>query len=140
MFTETEMDELRQDQLATMVDTFVAFTTETVRTNGWDSDELVEQYETPGKVGGRSERGATSDPKTVSIGGVEYDEVEGGLKIPVDKPVPAEGWLFTCTAVHPTSDPALLNRWWHVIGVPTRSQPTKRRLDVVEVPDPTDPS
>jgi hypothetical protein len=116
-----------------MTDSFTAYASETVTVDGLESDDWFIQFETVGKVSGRSREGDTNT-RTVSVGGVERPVVEGGLHIPLAAPVPEPGFELVCTAVGANSDPSLLNRRWRVVDVPAKSYATARRLDVVEVP------
>ena len=70
----------------------------------------------------------------MTVGGVERPVVEGGLHLPLDAELPAIGWHDICTAVGPSSDPALLGRRWEVVDVPAKSYATARRLDVAQIP------
>lgn len=115
-----------------MADTFTAYAYEWTTVDGLDEQTWTPQYDTAGKVSGRSMQGDTNT-RTVTIGDVERPVVEGGLHIPLTATLPAIGWEFECIAVGPASDPALLGRRWRVVDVPTKSFATARRLDVVEV-------
>ena len=116
----------------TMLDTFTAYASELVTIDGLEQDAWTPQYDTAGKVSGRSRDGDTNT-RTVTIGGVERPVVEGGLHIPLAAELPAIGMEFECIDVGPNSDPSLLGRRWRVVDVPAKSYATARRLDVVEV-------
>lgn len=92
---------------------------------------------TRGKIQGRS-RESDSNARTVSIGGVERDLIEGGLHIPVDAPAPSAGdlgagWEYVLTSLGPSTPADLLNSRWLVIDAPIKSYMTARRLDVVRL-------
>lgn len=118
---------------AQMLDTFTAYAYTWSTVGGIEQQTWAAQGTTRGKAAGRSRE---SDPntRTETIGGVERPVVEGGLHIPLTAPLPKIGWEYECTAVGPSSDPALLGRRWRVVDVPAKSHATARRLDVVEVP------
>lgn len=115
-----------------MSDTFTAQSYEWATVDGLEKETWVDQYETSGRVSGRSREGDTNT-RTVTVGGVERPVVEGGLHIPLSVPLPAIGWEFECVAVGPHSDASLVGRRWRVVDVPAKSFATARRLDVVEV-------
>lgn len=117
---------------ALMVDTFTAFSLEWETVDGLDEQVWVEQYDTAGRVAGRS-RDSDTNTRAVTIGDVERPVLEGGLHIPLSAVLPAIGWVYICTAVGAVSDPSLLGRRWRVVDVPAKSQATARRLDVVDV-------
>lgn len=116
-----------------MRDTFGAYSHTTVKIDGFDQDQWTLQDTTVGKLSGRSQQGDTNT-RTVTVGGIERPVVDGGLHIPLASSLPEIGWEYVCTAVGPSSDPALLGRRWRVVDVPAKSHATARRLDVVEVP------
>jgi hypothetical protein len=70
---------------------------------------------------------------TTTVGGVERPVYDGGIRIPVSAPAPAVGWEYQMTAAGPATDPSLVGRRWHVVGVQADSYATARRLNVVEV-------
>lgn len=128
-----ELPFLQSQAQSRMTDTFAAYSYEWTKVDGLDEQVWVEQYDTPGRIAGRSRDGDTNT-RTVDVGGVERPVVEGGLHIPLSAALPAVGWEMVCVAVGPSSDPSLLGRRWRVIDVPAKSHATARRLDVVEVP------
>lgn len=119
---------------ALMTETFTAYAHTTTTVDGLKTKTWVAQYETPGKVAGRSLQGGDSSARTIDVGGVERVVVEGGIHIPLDADLPEIGWELVCTATGSTSDPSLVGRRWRVVDVPAKSHATARRLDVVEVP------
>lgn len=141
MFTAAEMAELREIAESTMLDTFEAYATTTGKVDGWDTTTRTLQYETPGEIAGSSQAIATTTTRTVDIGGLDHVVIEGGLSIPIgplERPVPRIGWQFKCVAVADgVGDPANVGRWWQVVEIRSRGLATKRRLDVVEISDPT---
>lgn len=128
------LPELQREAESRMLDTFAAESYETTQIDGIDEQTWVPQYETLGRVSGSSASARDTYTRYVQVGGVERPEIQGGLHIPLSADLPAIGWRFTCTAVGPNSDPALLGRVWQVTNVPTKSFATARRLDVVEMP------
>lgn len=118
-----------------MTDTFTAYSPGAPSSNADDQevDGLAAEYETPGKVSGRSRQGGDTSTRYESVGGTERPVVEGGLHIPLDAEIPAVGWVYECTAVGPSSDPGLLGRRYRVVDVPLKSFATARRLDVIDV-------
>jgi hypothetical protein len=129
------LEQMRGDAESLMLDTFTAYAATTQRVDGLNQTVWVEQYETPGKIAGRS-RDSDTDGRTVRVGGVDRLVVEGGLHLPMSidpLDLPKVGWQFECSAVGPASDPSLLGRRWEVVDVPAKSYATARRLDVVEV-------
>ena len=118
-----------------MVDTFTAFSFGSSVVDGLDVLDWVDEGSTVGKVAGPSMQSRDTNTRTVTVGGVERQVVEGGLHIPLSAPLPVIGWEYACIAVGPDSDPALLDRRWRVVDVPAKSYATARRLDVVEVPN-----
>lgn len=128
-----ELPFLRSEAEGRMVDTFTAFSFEWTKVDGLDEQVWIEQYDTPGRIAGRS-RDSDTNTRTVSVGDQERPVLEGGLHIPLAAELPEIGWTFICTAVGASSDPSLLGRHWRVVDVPAKSQATARRLDVVEVP------
>lgn len=127
-----ELGFLRAEAEGRMTDTFTAYAYTSAKVDGLDTETWVAQYDTPGRVASRSREGDTNT-RTVTIGDVERPVVEGGLHIPLSAAFPAIGWEFACSAVGPTSDPALVGRRWRVVDVPAKSAATARRLDVVEI-------
>lgn len=115
-----------------MLDQFTAYTYTWATVDGLQEQAWAEQDVTYGKVSGRS-RESDTNTRTVTVGGVERVVVEGGLHIPLDAELPERDWEYVCTAVGPSTDPALLGRRWRVVDVPAKSYATARRLDVVEV-------
>ncbi len=111
MSVDPYLEQMRGDAESLMLDTFTAYAATTQRVDGLNQTVWVEQYETPGKIAGRS-RDSDTDGRTVRVGGVDRLE---------------------CSAVGPASDPSLLGRRWEVVDVPAKSYATARRLDVVEV-------
>jgi hypothetical protein len=115
-----------------MLDDFTAYALTWTTVDGIEEEAWTEQDVTRGKVSGRS-RESDTNTRTVTVGGVERPVVEGGLHLPLDATLPAIGWEVVCTAVGPSTDPALLGRRWRVVDVPAKSYATARRLDVVSV-------
>lgn len=115
-----------------MQDTFTAYAYTWTTVDGLEQQDWVAEYDTRGKVSGRSREGDTQT-RTVTVGDVERPVIEGGLHIPLAADLPAVGWEFECAAVGPTTDPSLLGRRWRVVDVPAKSFATARRLDVVSV-------
>lgn len=128
-----ELPFLRAEAESLMLDDFTAYAFTTAKVDGLDEQTWVEQDVTRGKVAGRSRQGGDTNTRTVTVGGQQRLVVEGGLHIPLDAELPAIGWEYVCTAVGPSTDPALLGRRWRVVDVPAKSYATARRLDVVEV-------
>jgi hypothetical protein len=114
---------------ALMGDEFTAYSEGTVTIDGLDEPGWVAEYVTVGRVVGQS-RQSDAESRTVTVGGVEREVLQGGLHIPLAADLPAIGWVFVCTAVGSGSDPALLGRKWRVQDVPVKSYATARRLDV----------
>lgn len=118
-----------------MTDTFAAYSPAGVTE---DADHMQTTGYTPeGSTFGRCHAGVrlqTVGSPTVTIGGVERPVLEGGLRIPISAPVPEVDWEYLMTAAGPATDPALVGRRWHVVGLQADSFATARRLDVVEVP------
>lgn len=143
MFSAAEVAELQADAESMMGDTFRAFapTARAKNAAGYESQAYAAQGDTVGKVQSRSSgSGAGSDvsSRSVDIGGVIRPVLEGGLHIPLSAPVPVAGpvgtgWEYECIAVGPLSDPTLMGRRYLVVGVPAKSYPTARRLDVVQL-------
>ena len=118
-----------------MADTFTAYGVPTWTTSdGIEAESRVAQYDTPGTISGSSAQSADTYTRLITIGGVERPVLEGGLRIPIGKPLPADNWEFECIEVGPDSDPSLVGRRWRVVSTPAKSYATARRLDVVEVP------
>ena len=115
-----------------MIDTFAAYALTFEEVDGFREEVWTPQGTTSGKVAGRS-RQSDTDTRTVTIGGVEREVVDGGLHIPLGPMRPQIDWEFVCTDVGPASDSSLLGRRWRVVDVPAKSYMTARRLDVVEV-------
>lgn len=115
-----------------MKDTFTAYGPGWTKVDGMDVEARTVQYETPGKVQGRSREGVTQ-VRTVKVGGVDRPVVVGGLHIPYGMPLPDEGWEFVCTAVADPVNSFRVGRRWLVVNVPL-DDATARRLDVVELP------
>lgn len=92
-----------------------------------------------GKVQAPSSQGSDAATDTVKIGDVARAVLRAGLHIPVSEPVPVAGrqrgigWEYAVSAIGQYDDPALLNRRFLVVEVPSKSKATARRLDVVEV-------
>lgn len=137
------LPELRAQAESLMTLTLTAYSP-----NGWDNvdgkDVLTYNDEgtTPGKVQGTSATGRDSITRTVTVGGVDREIIDGGLHIPLSATVPVsgldrgKGWEYEVTAVGPLDDPVLLGRRYLVTNVPAKSYATARRLDVVLVPKP----
>lgn len=121
---------------ATFTDTFIAFTYETVKIDGLDETVWVEGEETFGKVPNRRSGGDATNLRKVTIGGVEHDVIDGGLHLPLAAD-PQIGAVYLCTALGPTSPPALLGRAFKVIEAPVTSTMTAWRLNVEEVEAPS---
>lgn len=130
------LPELRAQAISLMQDTFTAYSPggTTTDDDGFETPGWTSEYETLGRVSGRSREGDTNTHLT-RIGTVDRPVVEGGLHIPLDAEVPAIGWELVCTAAGPGSDPGLVGRRYRVIDVPMKSYATARRLDVVDVTD-----
>src|SRR5690349_2578086 len=123
--------------------TFTAYkvTGTTTDGDGYKVPTYTSQGSTAGKIQASTTRGGDTATRTANVGGVERPVLEAGLHIPVSAAVPAAGeyhigWEYLCTAVGPNDDPALLHKRYLVVGTPTKSFATARRLDVVEVPKP----
>lgn len=92
-----------------------------------------------GKVQSRSAALDSASTRYVSIGEVSRPIFEAGLHIPVGATIPVSGrqrgmgWEYQITGLGEYDDPALLNRRFLVVEVPSKSKATARRLDVVEV-------
>lgn len=105
---------------------------------GLEEMQYAVEYETEGKAAGRS-RESDTNARTVTIGGVARLVVEGGVHIPISKPIPVagaaegKGWEYECIEAGPDSDPSIVGRRWRVIDAPAKSYATARRLDVVEL-------
>jgi hypothetical protein len=67
------------------------------------------------------------------VGGRTAQTVTRELHIPVDSPEVEPGDLAVITAVHPTTDPTLLNAELTISGPSPGSQTTARRLEITEV-------
>lgn len=135
-----------------MTDNFTAYAPTEQTVDGLTVTAWAPQGTTSGKVNGTSVTGRDTVTRTVTIGGVKYPVIEGGLHIPLasfvvggvlqlvaDETNVDASWRLRCTALGPESDPALLDRWYAATNAPAKSRATARRLDVVEVPAP-DPS
>ena len=125
-----ELPRFRAEAEGLMGDTFAAYSEGFVVVDGLEEPGWTLQYETRGRVVGQS-RNADAESRTVTVGGVEREVLQGGLHIPLSAALPAIGWVFVCTAVGAGSDPALVGRKWRVQDVPTKSYATARRLDVI---------
>lgn len=140
LFSEQELDDFRAEAESLFLDTFAAFSPNgtTTDADGFEVPAYADEGSTPGKVQGQSSQASDTYSRTVTVGGVERQVLQGGLHIPLSAPVPAAGdrgigWEYVCTAVGPATDPALLNRRYLVVSTPAKSYATARRLDVVEV-------
>lgn len=116
-----------------------------------DEDDMevpayLDKGTTPGKVQGPSSQGGDTATRYVRIGESGRPVLSGGLHIPLGAFVDDLGlhivaseqighaWEFQVTAVAGLADAALLGARYLVVGVPTKSFATARRLDVVELP------
>jgi hypothetical protein len=126
---------------AQMCDTFTAYSPNGRTTVGGLE---VPAYATeatgiPGKTQAGSQAGQDGAPRIVTVGDVERVVMSAGLHIPIGAECPVAGrygigWEYLCTAIGPDSDPANLGRRYLVVGAPTKTYDTARRLDVVEIP------
>lgn len=123
-----------------MVDTFAAYApgARVTQANGLEGPGYTLQYSTIGKAAGRPRALVSKDTtaRYVLVGETKRPVVQGGLAIPMSKPIPVAGdfgagWEFECTAVDPNSDPNLVGMRYLVLGVSARTYQTARRLDVV---------
>lgn len=111
----------------------------TTDANGYKVPAFTTGTPTVGKVQGSSSSTRDAATRTVTIGDVPRPVLEAGLHIPVSATVPAageergKGWEYVVTAIGTYDDPALLNKRYLVVGVPSKSKATARRLDVVEL-------
>lgn len=110
----------------------------TTNGDGYQVPTFTSEGSTAGKVQGGSQ--ATQDTATrfVKIGEVDRPVISAGLHIPISAPVPTaghpgHGWEYLVTAVGDVDDPTLVGTRYLVVGVPTKSFATARRLDVVEL-------
>lgn len=71
--------------------------------------------------------------RDAEVGGRTSASVVRILGIPVDSPATRTGDIAVCVAVHPTTDPTLLNARLRLDGPAPGSQTTARRLQVTEV-------
>ena len=106
--------------------------------DGFEVPAFTNEGSTSGKVQGGSLADADTNTRFVRIGEVDRPILEAGLHVPISATVPTPGargagWEYLVTAVGSLDDPALLGRRYLVVGVPTKSFATARRLDVVEV-------
>lgn len=117
-----------------MTDVFAAYSPNGSTT---DADGMkVPTFASEGSTPGRLHAGVRlqSVPSTTtSVGGVERPVYDGGIRIPVSAPAPSIGWEYVMTVAGPDTDPAVVGRRWHVVGVQADSYATARRLNVVEV-------
>lgn len=117
-----------------MTDTLAAFAPNGSTT---DADGMKVSAFTPkGSTNGRVHAGVrlqSVTAQTTTVAGVERPIIDGGLRIPVSAPTPSIGWEYQLTAVGPATDPGLVGRRWHVVGIQADSYATARRLSVVEV-------
>lgn len=144
MFSADEIRMLQGDAESEMKDTFAAFSPgePTTDADGYKVPGWNPEGTTLGKTQGGARQSRDAAPRRVTIGGVDFEVIEGGLQIPIlafiDDATSAlrlrAGWQFQCIAISPRTDPAQLGRRWHVDGVPTKAIATARRLDVAEVP------
>lgn len=140
MLSAIEMAELRFDAESEMTDTFAAFAPAAplVDVNQMKQPGWTPMGTTLGKTRGSIARDSIT--RTVRVGGVEYDVVDGGVSVPLSqfivggRLILAIGWELQCIATGPAVDAGNLGRRWHVVNVPTKSWASARRLDVVEVP------
>jgi hypothetical protein len=96
---------------------------------GGDVETITPLFATVGRVkvgGGLAAREAEAGGRTVVT-------VVRELHIPVGSAAVPVGAVAVCTAVHPTSDPTLLNARLRLAGPAPGSQTTARRLEVEEV-------
>lgn len=122
-----------------MADTFTAYVPGdlTKDADGMETQSYETAGSTLGKLQGRS-RDSDSNTRTINIGGVDRDLIEGGLHLPVDAPAPAvgdigTGWEYVLTSPGPATPADLLNSRWLVVDAPAKSYMTARRLDVVRL-------
>lgn len=139
MRSATRLPAMRARANGLMADTFTAYapTTDTV-VNGFEVDAYTSQGTTPGKIAGPSTQARDTNARTITVGNMELNVVEGGLHIPITATVPAAGeygtgWEYVLTALGPVTDPSLLDSRWLVVDVPAKSYATARRLDVVRL-------
>lgn len=90
-----------------------------------------------GKVQGSSATTSDTAAKSVRVGDVDRDVVQGGLHIPIAALVPAAGeygvgWEYVVEDAG-SGDPALVGTRWLVVNAPVKSYATARRLDVVQL-------
>lgn len=141
------LPELRQQAESQMADTFRAYSPGMGKVNGLDETTYTDEGETPGRLKGDASIDTVT--RTLTIGDSRLPIIDGGLRIPIDQFVAADGtlaivaseqrgtaWEFECVAVGPKSDPAMLGSRWMVVNVPVGSYATARRMDVVEVSKP----
>lgn len=100
--------------------------------NGTEDPNYVEQFTAPCRIAGQG--GRTSPvSRTVTIGGVEREVIEGGLHLPVSADILVPGWIWEVTAVGEGSDPALVGKQYRVERLAVQSHATAHRYDVVEL-------
>jgi len=118
-----------------MVDWFTAYAPGPPVTgaDGMESPSWIPKGRTKGKVRGNSLISHDTSERAVVVGLVQRSILDGSLHIPLTAPVPAIGWEYVCTAVGPTTDPAMKGTRWHVVNVPIETFATARRLEVVRL-------
>lgn len=131
--------ELRREAESTLIDTFTAYEPAGYGPLDPLTGEkprlfIVRESGVMGKVKGQGGlAGSDQEAQTVTIAGVRYTVMKGGLHLSLAALVPAKGWEYECTAVGDLSDPSLLGRRYRVVEAPAMTWATARRLDVIEV-------
>ena len=115
-----------------MCDTFTAYALTWSKDAGIEKRVFASHGTVRGRIVGRARDGDTTI-RTIDIGGVPREILDGGLHVPINSPLPSDGWEYECTAVGRGSDPSLLGRRWRVVAVPAKTYATARRLDVVQI-------
>lgn len=134
LITDEDLAILRADAETLMVDTITwrRRTGRGAQNEGTGREEPG--YETlftcPCEITGRSQGEVTG--RTVTLGGVEYVVLEGGINIPVATGELRAGDEGVIATVAGTSD-TTVGDVYRIVGFGGRTWATKRRLDVVEL-------
>lgn len=135
ILSAAELEELRADETASMLDTCLVRrpTGRTVQNEDTGREENI--YETVVSASPCSVRnpGASPTVRTVEIGGAVHPVIESGVKLPItDDPI-RYGDEVVVTAPGPSSDPALADAVFRIVGFVAGSWTTARRLDVIRL-------
>lgn len=138
MFTPAEIEEFRADAESLHQDTFSVHEPIVANVGGMKQATYNDRTPVKGKIQSGGVNARDTSTRSVRVGDVELTVVSAGLHISMAAEVPVAGdigigWEYEMTAAGPSTDPSLIGSRWLVVGSPSKSWATARRLDVVRL-------